>query len=166
MEALRIVREEEPPAPSRRLESAPAAADVAAVRQTTPGRLVRLVRGELDWVVMRGLEKDRARRYESVAALAEDVRRFLADEPVAAGPPSRWYRVRKFVRRNKRGLAMAAVLGLALLVGVGAVAASVAWTIRDTAARRAKHAEDGRQGMIHELDWAERLLADGKRVEA
>jgi serine/threonine protein kinase len=117
-EALRLVREEDPPAPSRRLAADPGLAAAAARRGSTPARLVQAVRGELDWIVYKGLEKDRARRYETAAALAEDVRRYLADEPVAAGPPSRWYRVRKFARRNRVPVAAGAVALAALVAGI------------------------------------------------
>src|SRR5262249_27764218 len=78
----------------------------------------------LDWIVMKCLEKDRNRRYETAASLVADVRRFLGDEPVHACPPSAWYRFGKFARRNRRALAMASALALAALVGVGALAAS------------------------------------------
>ena len=84
-------------------------------------RLGRLLRGELDWVVMRALEKDRNRRYESAGALAADVERYLADEPVEAWPPSAAYRLRKFARRNRRLLAAA---GVVAVVAGGATAVS------------------------------------------
>ncbi|MBX9581919.1 MAG: protein kinase, partial [Gemmataceae bacterium] len=100
-EILRVIREDEPAAPSSRLSTLDALPAVAANRGTEPGRLGRVVRGDLDWVVMRALEKDRGRRYESAAAFAADIDRFLHHEPVSAGPPSALYRVRKFVRRNR-----------------------------------------------------------------
>jgi serine/threonine protein kinase/tetratricopeptide (TPR) repeat protein len=120
----RMIREAEPARPSARLSTLNAAAQstVADRRAAEPGPLLRQVRGELDWVVMKCLEKDRNRRYESVAALADDVRRFLADEPVVARPASVTYRLRKFVRRN-RARATAASLALALF----AVAATAVW---------------------------------------
>ena len=86
-------------------------------RQTEPARLTKLVRGELDWIVMKALEKDRNRRYETANGLAADVRRYLNDEPVEAGPPSAWYRLRKFGRRNRVALATAAVVATALVAG-------------------------------------------------
>ena len=76
---------------------------ISAQRQTEPARLTRLVRGELDWIVMKALEKDRTRRYETANGFAADVQRYLDDEPVQACPPSAWYRLRKFARRNKAG---------------------------------------------------------------
>jgi hypothetical protein len=82
-----------------------------------PAAVVKMVRGELDWIVMKALEKDRNRRYESAGAFAADVQRYLDDEPVLAWPPSKLYRLRKFVRRYKAGLGVAAVLLLAVLLG-------------------------------------------------
>jgi serine/threonine protein kinase/Tfp pilus assembly protein PilF len=102
-EMQRIIREVEPPAPSSRLSTL--AADMqttkAAQRRSDPRRLSQLMRGELDWIVMRALEKDRSRRYQTASALADDIGRYLADEPVSAAAPSRLYRFSKFVQRNK-----------------------------------------------------------------
>ncbi len=124
LEVLRVIREEEPPRPSTRLsESRESLPSISAQRQTEPAKLTKLVRGELDWIVMKCLEKERSRRYETASGLARDVQRYLADEPVQAGPPGVGYRVRKFVRRN-RGPVVAAGLFLALLV-VGVVGTSV-----------------------------------------
>ena len=120
-EVLRRVREEEPPRPSTRLsDSRDRLPSVAAVRATDPSRLARLVRGDLDWVVMKALEKDRGRRYESAAAFARDIQRHLDGDPVDAGPPSRAYRLRRFARKHRAGLAAAAAAAL-LLVGATAV---------------------------------------------
>jgi serine/threonine protein kinase len=132
LEVLRVIREEEPPKPSTRLsESKESLPSISAQRHTEPGKLTKLVRGELDWIVMKALEKDRNRRYETANGFAADVQRHLNDEPVQACPPSAWYRSRKFARRNKRALVMASVIGLALLVGIGAVAGSLGWVVRD-----------------------------------
>ena len=93
------------PKPSSRLsESAAALATIAAQRETEPARLAKLVRGELDWIVMRAVEKDRTRRYETAGGLARDVERFLRHEPVEAGPPSARYRMSKFARRHRTAL--------------------------------------------------------------
>jgi serine/threonine protein kinase len=120
LELVRLVRDEEPPAPSTRLSSSgDQIATIAASRQVESHRLTRLVRGELDWIVMRCLEKDRARRYETADALAEDVRRYLADEPVAAGPPTAGYRLRKFARRNVGLLIATSAVAAALVLGAG-----------------------------------------------
>jgi serine/threonine protein kinase/tetratricopeptide (TPR) repeat protein len=118
-EMLRIIREEEPPKPSTRLStSGKRLPSIAAQRKTEPAKLSRLVRGELDWIVMKALEKDRGRRYETANGFARDVQRYLADEPVEAGPPSAAYRVRKFVRRNRGAVLAAAAVVLALTSGV------------------------------------------------
>jgi serine/threonine protein kinase len=118
-EVLRLIREEEAPTPSTRLsETTKASPLVATQRQTEPAKLARLVRGEMDWLVMKALEKDRNRRYETANALALDIQRYLADEPVLAGPPSATYRLRKFARRNRRVLVPAAVVMLALVLGM------------------------------------------------
>jgi hypothetical protein len=82
-----------------------------------PAKLTRLIRGELDWIVMKALDKDRNRRYETANSLAADVLRYLADEPVQACPPSAWYRLRKLARRNKVPLLTAAVVAVALVSG-------------------------------------------------
>ena len=118
----RRIREDEPPKPSTRLsESKGALASIAAQRMTEPAHLERLVRGELDWITMKALAKDRTRRYESASGLARDIERFLRDEPVEAGPPSATYVVRKFAHKHKAALRTVAALGLVLL---GAVALS------------------------------------------
>ena len=95
-EVRRVIREEEPLRPSLRLSSSDALPSVAASRQIEPLKLTRLVRGDLDWIVMKCLEKDRTRRYESASGLARDIERYLHDEPVEASPPSRRYRLGKF----------------------------------------------------------------------
>ena len=117
-EMLRIIREEEPPRPSVRLSSSDSLPSIAANRQIQPKRLSTLVRGELDWIVMKALEKDRTRRYETANELANDVQRYLNDEQVVACPPSAAYRFRKLVRRNKMTLVTGAIVAGALVVGV------------------------------------------------
>jgi serine/threonine protein kinase len=87
-EVIRVIREEDPPRPSTKLSTADALPSIAAHRGTEPARLVRLLRGDVEWVLMKCLEKDRNRRYETANGLAMDLQRYLADEPVAAGPPS------------------------------------------------------------------------------
>src|SRR5262249_25242480 len=109
-EIRRIIREEEPPRPSTRISTlGQAATTISTQRKSDPKRLSQLCRGELDWIVMKCLEKDRNRRYETANGLARDVERYLHDEPVQACPPSAWYRFRKFARRNRVALAMASV---------------------------------------------------------
>jgi serine/threonine protein kinase len=126
-EILRMIKEEEPPKPSTRLsESGEALASIAAQRKTEPAKLTKLVRGELDWIVMKCLEKDRNRRYETANGFAADVQRYLSDETVQACPPSAWYQFRKFSRRNKAGLSIAALVALLLvLTVVGSLVAAV-----------------------------------------
>ena len=96
-----------------------------------PNKLSGLVRGELDWIVMKALEKDRNRRYETANGFAIDIQRYLADEPVLACPPSAGYRFRKFARRNKAALAMASVLAGALLVAIAALSVSNFLVVRE-----------------------------------
>ena len=116
-ELRRIIREEEPPRPSTRISTlGETLTTVSAQRQTEPGKLSTLLRGELDWIVMRALEKARGRRYETANGLARDIQRHLADEPVEACPPSRLYRVRKFARRNKAAIATTSLVAAVLVV--------------------------------------------------
>ena len=104
-EIRRIIREEEPPRPSMRLSSDDAATTTASFKRgSDPRRLSQLIRGELDWIVMKCLEKDRNRRYETANGLAMDLRRYLNNEPVQACPPSLIYRLRMFVRRNRASI--------------------------------------------------------------
>jgi WD40 repeat protein/serine/threonine protein kinase/tetratricopeptide (TPR) repeat protein len=124
LEMLRAIREQEPTRPSTRLSTAEGLPALAANRGTEPAKLARLVRGELDWIVMKALEKERTRRYETANGLATDLQRYLADEPVQACPPSAAYRFRKFARRNKAALAMAAVVAGALVLAVVGLAVS------------------------------------------
>ncbi|MCI0685014.1 MAG: serine/threonine-protein kinase [Gemmataceae bacterium] len=118
LEMLRVIREQEPAKPSTKLSTAEGLPTLAANRGTEPAKLKRLVRGELDWIVMKALEKDRNRRYETANGFAMDVQRFLADEPVQACPPSVGYRLLKFVRRNKGPVLAASLVLLALVGGI------------------------------------------------
>ncbi|MEO2088192.1 MAG: protein kinase, partial [Gemmataceae bacterium] len=118
LEMLRVVREEEPPRPSTKLSTADALPTLSANRGTEPKKLTGLLRNELDWIVMKALEKDRARRYETANGFAADVQRYLAGEPVLAHPPSTGYRLKKFVRRNKVRVIAASLVFAALVAGV------------------------------------------------
>src|SRR5213078_5241541 len=135
LEMLRMIREQEPSKPSTKLSTANRLPTLAANRGTEPKRLTALVRGELDWIVMKALEKDRNRRYETASGFAADVQRYLNDEQVQACPPSARYRLRKFTRRNKRALATAALLGVMLVVVAGTVVASALWAADQAKAR-------------------------------
>jgi WD40 repeat protein/tRNA A-37 threonylcarbamoyl transferase component Bud32 len=115
-EMLRVVREEEPPRPSTRLSTSESKATIAATRQSDPDALARLVRGELDWIVMKALEKDRTRRYETANGFAADIQRFLAGEQVQAVPPSLGYRVAKVYSKNRAAVWVAAAF-VGLVVG-------------------------------------------------
>jgi non-specific serine/threonine protein kinase/serine/threonine-protein kinase len=149
-ELRRIICEEEPPKPSTRISTlGQAAVTVSANRQSDPQRLSRLIRSELDWIVMKALEKDRNRRYETANGFALDVRRYLADEPVQACPPSAGYRLTKLVRRNKAAVAMIAIVTVALV----AVGAAGALAYRNEQQRRADQKAD-----------EERLLAEQREL--
>lgn len=166
LEVLRVIREEDPPRPSTRLSSTEELPSIAASRNVEPRKLRGLVRGELDWIVMKTLEKDRDRRYGTANGLADDLARYLADEPVLAGPPSAIYRLRKLVRRNKAPLS-AAVLVLTFLAVLGGLAG---WAVRDRAARRAAVEREARltlqdaERLQGEMRWPEALDA-ARRAE-
>ena len=116
LEMLRMVREVDPPRPSTKVSTAEALPSIAASRDLAPEHLKRALRGDLDWIVMKALEKDRGRRYETANGFAADISRHLAYEPVLAAPPSRGYRLRKFTGRH-RGAVIAATLVVMALVG-------------------------------------------------
>ncbi len=116
-EMRRVIREDEPATPSKKLSSSGELPAIAANRHLEPNKLTRLVQGDLDWIVMKCLEKENARRYETANQLGQELQRFLADEPVQAGPPSAMYRAKKFLRRNKGPVIAAAVVFLALVGG-------------------------------------------------
>jgi tetratricopeptide (TPR) repeat protein len=158
LEVLRLIREEEPPKPSARLSTTDEMPSVAANRGLEPKKLSGVVRGELDWMVMKCLEKDRNRRYETANGLAMDVQRYLADEPVQACPPSATYRLRKFARRNKVGLAIAGMILFFLVL----LAGGIGWVARDQAARLV-----ATEQLVGEtLYQATELLKQGKLPEA
>ena len=117
----RRIREEEPMRPSTRLSTMADAdlTEVAQQRQSEPAKLTRFIRGDLDWIVMKCLEKDRTRRYETANGLAMDIQRHLNNEPVVACPPSAAYRFQKMVRRNKLAVAAVSAVAAALLLGLG-----------------------------------------------
>jgi serine/threonine protein kinase/tetratricopeptide (TPR) repeat protein len=136
LELLRLVREEEPPRPSTRLSTVQELPSIAANRGLEPRKLSGLVRGELDWIVMKCLEKDRNRRYETANGLARDIERYLQDETVSACPPSTGYRLRKFARKNRKVLISVGAFALVLLTGAGVS------TWQAVRATRAQHVAD------------------------
>ncbi|MHB8953714.1 MAG: tetratricopeptide repeat protein [Pirellulaceae bacterium] len=158
-ELLRIIREEEPPRPSTKLSGSDTLPSVAANRRIEPARLSKLMRGELDWIVMKTLEKDRARRYETANALAADLERFLHDEPVVACPPSAIYCLRKMARRHRSAVAVSAITaGLVLALAVGA-----GWVLRDREAirRQAAHElQEERDRIALEKEQKQRLVEE------
>jgi WD40 repeat protein/serine/threonine protein kinase len=158
-EIRRLIREEDPPKPSTRLSnSGVALAAISAQRQTEPAKLTRLVRGELDWIVMKALEKDRNHRYESANGLARDVERYLKDEPVEACPPTAGYRLRKFARKHKAGLATAVGFAVLLVLGtaVSAWLAVLAQANENKANAHAAQAGQKEQEAKKERDEAQR----------
>jgi serine/threonine protein kinase len=157
-EVRRIIREEEPPRPSQRVSTLGAAerSSVSGRRGLDERRLVHLLRGDLDWVAMKALEKDRNRRYESAGAFAADVERYLADEPVEARPPSAGYRLRKFARRNKAVLATAGLVAAALVAGTGV---SVWQAVQAIDAQRGAEAEKDRAEAAERRATAEAAVA-------
>ncbi len=163
LEMLRVVREEEPPRPSAKLSTANTLPSISANRGTEPKKLAGLLRNELDWIVMRALEKDRSRRYETANGFAADVQRYLNGEAVQAHPPSARYRMRKFVRRHKGRVLAASLLIFALLSGL----ISTTWqAIRATRAEQSTRDEQTRT--IEALTVAEqnRQAADELRKKA
>jgi eukaryotic-like serine/threonine-protein kinase len=148
-EMRRIIREEEPPRPSTRLSSlTQTLSSVSAKRRAEPRRLNRTIKGELDWITMKALEKDRERRYPTANDFAADIERYLASEPVLASPPSARYRLNKFVRRHKGAVLAASVVVLTLIGGVvgttwGMVEARRATTAAGEAKKRESERADG-----------------------
>ncbi len=177
-EIQRIIREVEPPIPSTRLSrNTDTIAGIAARRHTEPRKLGTIIRGDLDWIVMKAMEKDRQRRYETANGLAMDIRRFLRGEAVVAAPPSKAYRMKKFIGRNRGAVTASAAIAAALLVGVVAFAwqTQVARRERDRAvaaetqikkrADELQKVSDFQASMLSQIDATqagEQLLADVK----
>ena len=157
----RTIREQEPARPSTRLSTMLEAdlTTVAKHRHAEPAKLGSLLRGDLDWIVMKALEKDRTRRYETANGLAMDIQRHLNDEPVVARPPSRLYEFQKTVRRHKFGFAAASGIAAALIVGLGA---STWMFIKEKAARQRAVAAEQDQARLRIRAEAE--VAEGRRV--
>ena len=154
------IRDEEPPRPSERLARSAKLPRLAADRQTEPKKLAGQVRGELDWIVMKALEKDRSRRYATANALARDIERYLQDEPVEAGPPSTWYRIRKVAGKHRKLLGAAGAFALLLTAGilVSTWLAVRATQAERAASREAVRATQAEQAASRERDRAVRQL--------
>src|SRR5688500_5904678 len=170
LEVLRFIREEEPPKPSTRLSTAEQLPSIAANRGLEPKQLSSLVHGELDWIVMKALEKDRSRRYETASGFARDVERYLHDEAVQACPPSTVYRLRKFARRNRAALAAAAVMVVLLMAGITGTTIGMirALHARTAEAQHRAKAEESLARAVTARAEAEsaRKEAEGARAEA
>jgi eukaryotic-like serine/threonine-protein kinase len=167
-EMVRLIKEEEPSKPSTKLSGSGSLPCVAAQRSLEPAQLTRLVRGDLDWIVMKSLEKERSRRYETANGLSRDLQRYLADEVVEARPPSAVYRLRKLVRRNRTAVAAAGLIALALVGGIAgtswgmmrAVEAQRAEATRAEGERRAKlDAEEQKTQAVAANQQAQKRLA-------
>ena len=145
----RTIREQEPPRPSTRLSTMLNAelTTVAKAHGTQPPRLIHLVRGDLDWIVMKALEKDRTRRYETANGLARDIQRHLNNEPVTARPPSGFYRFQKLVRRNKAAFVGATAVLAALIAGL---AVSTFLLLRERQAQRETEAALARESLLRQ----------------
>jgi serine/threonine protein kinase/tetratricopeptide (TPR) repeat protein len=169
-EMFRLIRESEPPTPSRRIGTSEALPSLAALRQTEPARLGRFLKGDLDWITMKALARERQRRYETPSALARDIERFLNHEPVSAGPPTATYRVKKFVRRHRAAVTAASLVLLALVAGIVGTtlglfearrheARALKAAAHESAARRAVQAEHAKaEARLQQLETANTIL--------
>jgi len=163
-EIRRIIREDEPPAPATRLNSlGPRAAAIAGCRDTDADGLRRQVRGDLDWITMTAMAKDRDRRYASASELAADIVRHLRDEPVMASPPSASYRLGKFIRKNRGPVMALAAVFASLVLGLGA-----STVLYFRAERQRQEAEVQRAEAVRQRSEAEkqRAEAEDQRAEA
>jgi serine/threonine protein kinase/WD40 repeat protein len=145
-EVLRIVRDEEPPRPSQRLSTSHSKASIAATRQSDPAKLSALMKGEIDWIVMKALEKDRTRRYDTANGLAKDIQRYLSGDSVEACPPTLGYRLKKAYRRNRNAVLGGTAFAMLLLLGIlgttlGLLAARDAARVAQQNERKAQDAE-------------------------
>jgi serine/threonine protein kinase/tetratricopeptide (TPR) repeat protein len=167
-EMLRMIREVEPPKPSTKLSSSTELASIAAQRKLEPKKLTKMVHGDLDWIVMKCLAKERSRRYETANGLAFDIQRYLHDEPVVAGPPGAGYRIRKLARKHRVALGTAAAFAALVIGGTGvsiwqAVRATQAEQQaiedRDKARNAEAQANEQRNKAIAEKDRADKAWA-------
>ncbi len=163
-EIRRRIREDEPTRPSAKVTGlGEGSAAAARARRTDPRALVRELRGDLDWIAMKALEKDRTRRYDSPSELAADVRRHLADEPVLAGPPGAAYRIGKFVRRNRLAVVAGGLVLAALLLGMIGTTLGLLEARREKAA--AEQVSEFLETLFQELNpFASRTVASTERM--
>jgi serine/threonine protein kinase/Tfp pilus assembly protein PilF len=161
-ELRRIIREEEPPRPSTRISTlGRAVTTVSTNRRSDPKQLSRLFRGELDWIVMKALEKDRNRRYESASAFAADVQRYLADEPVLACPPSASYRLRKFLRRHQGPVLAASAIVFLLVTATVGISIGLVWALE--AERQTRTERDAKDEARRQAVAAAKVEAEARR---
>jgi hypothetical protein len=162
-ELVRLIKEEEAPRPSVRHSSSDLLPKIAAARKTEPDRLPKLVRGELEWIVMKCLEKGRTRRYDGAGGLARDVERYLVDEPVEAGPPGAGYRLRKAARKYRTPLRVAGAFLMLLVVGV---VVSIWQAIRATVAEQAARSSQQTARSSEQVARSSEQVAQKRKVEA
>ena len=168
-EMLKLIREQDAPTPSSRLSTSESKPSIAANRQMEPQKLGRFVKGELDWIVMKALSKERDRRYETATGFARDVERFLNNEAVAAGPPSTSYRLRKFVKRNRGQVIAASLILLALLAGLagtgfGLIRAERQRLVAERAAMAERLAKQEAEARREEAETQERRALAGEKL--
>lgn len=168
-ELVRILGEEDPPKPSTKVETSPRVSEVASSRKTEPARLSTMVRGELDWITMKALAKERERRYESASGLASDLQNHLNNGPVSACPPTAGYRLRKFCRRNRVAMITSSIIATLLVVGSivsgwQAIRASRAELQANRQTQEASDANLKLESKIVELDAAQAALAESLQI--
>lgn len=162
-EMHRLIREATPPKPSTRLGLSDSSIEIAKHRHSQPRKLIQQVQGDLDWIVMKALEKDRERRYESVGALADDLQRYLTDAPIAARPPSKMYATRKFVRRNRGAVIAVVSLMLILLLGVIGTTWGMLWAL-DERERARVLADKEMRAQVAANEAAEQAASEAERA--
>lgn len=162
-EIQRMIREVTPPKPSTRLSCAETTIDVAQQRRSELKKLQHEISGDLDWIVMKTIEKDRARRYDSVNALADDIGRYLDNEPVAARPPSGAYKFRKFVQRNRGRVLAGAVLLSVLLLGIAGTTSGLIWALDEREKARLA-AADELAAQVEATNAAEQAANEAERA--
>jgi WD40 repeat protein/serine/threonine protein kinase len=149
---LRIIREEDPPKPSTRLSRSQRLPIIAQHRRTDPKQLGTVIRGELDWIAMKALEKDRTRRYETVNGFRMDIQCHLQGDPVTAAPPSAGYRLRKLSKRHRVAFAVSLLVASALLLGILGTSSGMVWALSEK--RRAAAEEDKAEAAREEAEYS------------